>query len=275
MEKIENMIRNIGFDIRKKIRFEKEYLQISGLSDRDSLNNFVTQKRNELFLHAYNHCPYYHQIFQDIGLIRNGTVDLSRIAEIPILTKEIIRKHHQDLISDEYQTRKWYDIYSGGSTGDPVHIIGDDIYLKWRAATDYFYFKNILNIDEPTVKKVVLWGSERDLFTGTLGYKAKFCNWLDNTIYLNSLRMTREDLEKYIYTINSFKPDIIRGYAGSLFELCRYAEREKIPLYHPKIVVSAAENLSDTMRNVIESNFGTKVCDFYGGREVSHFSWRV
>jgi len=46
MEKIENMIRKIGFDIYKK-RFEKEYLQISDLFDRDSGNNFMAQKRNE------------------------------------------------------------------------------------------------------------------------------------------------------------------------------------------------------------------------------------
>jgi phenylacetate-CoA ligase len=81
--------------------------------------------------------------------------------------------------------------------------------------------------------------------------------------------MTEQDIEQYIRTINSFKPELIRGYAGSLFELCRYAEKKKISLYHPKIVVSAAENLNDTMRNVIESNFGTKVYDVYGSREVS------
>jgi hypothetical protein len=27
---------------------------------------------------------------------------------------------------------------------------------------------NILKIDEPIVKKVILWGSERDLFTGNI-----------------------------------------------------------------------------------------------------------
>ena len=268
MEKIENIIRKIGFDLYKK-RFEKEYLQISDLSDRDSLNNFTAQKRNELFLHAYTHTKYYRRIFDQIDLIKDETVDLSRITEIPILTKEIIRKHHQDLISDDYQTRKWFNYYSGGSTGEPVRFIQDDIFSKWSDATRYFYFKNILNIEELTVKKVVLWGSERDLFTGSMGYKAKLTNWLFNTIFLNSLRMTEQDIEQYIRTINSFKPELIRGYAGSLFELCRYAEKNKIPLYHPKIVVSASENLSDTMRNVIESNFGTKVYDVYGSREVS------
>jgi phenylacetate-CoA ligase len=84
--------------------------------------------------------------------------------------------------------------------------------------------------------------------------------------------MSTENIEEYIRTINSFKPEIVRGYAGSLFELCRYAEQKKIPLYTPKIVISAAENLSDKMRSVIESNFGTKVYDFYGAREIDHIA---
>jgi len=84
--------------------------------------------------------------------------------------------------------------------------------------------------------------------------------------------MSGQDIEQYIRTINSFKPEIIRGYAGSLFELCRYAEQKKISLYSPRIVVSAAENLYETMRDVIESNFGTKVYNFYGSREVSNLA---
>jgi phenylacetate-CoA ligase len=271
LKEIEKQVRRIRSNLIKK-RFTKEYLEISNLSEQDSLNNFIQQKRNELFLHAYNHSLYYHQIFQQIGLIRNGTVELSRIPAIPVLTKDLIRKHHQDLISDDYQTRKWFYNSSGGSTGEPIRLIQDDIYLKWRNATNYYYFKNILNIDEITAKKVVLWGSERDLFNGSIGYKAKIQNWLSNTVSLNSFKMTGPDIERYIHTINSFKPELIRGYAGSLFELCRYAEQKKISLYRPKIVVSAAENLSDTMRNVIESNFGTKVYNFYGSREVSNLA---
>jgi len=271
MGKIENGIRKIRFDLIKN-RFESEYYQISALSDRDSLNTFITQKRNDLYLHAHTHSRYYHELFQQIGLIRDGTVDISRIAETPILTKDIIRKHHQDLISDDYKTRKWFNNSSGGSTGEPIRLIQDDIYLKWGAATNYFYFKNILDIDEPTAKKVVLWGSERDLFKGSMGYKAKIQNWLSNTVFLNSFRMSGQDIEQYIHTINSFKPEIMRGYAGSLFELCRHAEQRKISLYSPRIVVSAAENLSNTMRDVIESNFGTKVYNFYGSREVSNLA---
>ncbi len=270
-QNIDDMVRKIGFNYIKK-RFENEYLEISNLSERDLLDKFINEKMNELILHADKHCRYYHKIFQKIDLISDGAIDISHIADIPILTKKIIRENYQDLISDDYQTRKWFNNSSGGSTGEPIRLIQDDKYLNWGAATNYFYFKNILGIEEPIVKKIILWGSERDLIKGSIGNKAKIQNWLSNTVFLNSFRMTEQDIERYIRTINSFKPEMIRGYAGSLFELCRYAEQKRIPLHHPKIVVSAAEYLSDPMRDVIESNMGAKVYNFYGSREVSNLA---
>ena len=271
MELIKGRIREASFRMVRH-RFEKEYLEIAGLSDKSALNGFIEQKRNELFLHAYKHNKYYRRVFKQIGLIQNGEVDPSRIPDIPILTKDIIRKNHTELISDDYQTRKWFYNSSGGSTGEPVRLMQDDVYLRWGTATNYYYYRDILDIEEPTVKKVLLWGSERDIFKGSVGFKAKVQNQLSNTIFLNSFRMTEQDIERYISTINSFEPEIVRGYAGSLYALCQYAEKKKIPLYTPKVVVSAAESLSDSMRETIQSSFGTKVYNFYGSREVSNLA---
>jgi phenylacetate-CoA ligase len=269
MEMIKGGIQKL---LLRRHKLQKEYLDIVDISQKNALNRFIEQKRNELFLHAYEHNKYYHRIFKQIGLIQDGEVDPSRIPDIPILTKDIIRKKQHELISDDYHTRKWFYNSSGGSTGEPVRLMQDDVYLRWRNATNYYYYKNILGIEEPTAKKVLLWGSERDLFKGSVGFKAKIQNRLSNTIFLNSFRMTERDIERYINTINSFEPEIVRGYAGSLYALCQYAEKKKISLYTPKVVVSAAESLSDNMRETIQSSFGTKVYNFYGSREVSNLA---
>ena len=238
------MIKKQLWDIALKIKgkgFRREYHEIKSITDKDKLLEFQEKHLENLLLHAYKNVPYYHRIFEEVGVIDNGFVDLSKFEKIPILTKEIMRKHHQDLISKDYTTRKWYYNSSGGSTGEPIRFIQDDQYNHWCAATNKYYYGNILGIDEPSVKKIILWGSERDLFEGSVGLKAKVINWLTNTVFLNSFKMTEEDMAHYIKTINTYKPDLIRGYAGSLYELCRFAERKKLNLYTPKILISAAE----------------------------------
>jgi len=269
------MIKKHTWNIWVRIRgsgFKKEYHEIKNINSKDKLLEFQEKYLTKLLLHAYENVPYYHRIFKEVGVINNGVVNLSKFNQIPILTKEIMRKHHKELISKDYTMRKWYYNSSGGSTGEPVRFIQDDVYAKWRNVAVHYWYKDILGVDEPGVKKIILWGSERDLFEGGMDWKTKIANWLNNTIFLNSFRMTEEDIERYIKIINAYKPDLIRGYAGSLYELCRYAERKNIAIYTPKVVVSSAETLRDEMREEIETVFGTKVYDYYGSRETNNLA---
>lgn len=149
---IKNVLRDIGC-ILIGTNTEKEYHEISNISDRDGLQAFIELKLNDLLLHAYQHTQYYHEVFDQIDIVQGDHVDISRIHEIPLLTKEIIRQRHKDLISDDFKNRGWFYNTSGGSTGEPVRLIQDKQFQRWAKATNNYYYKNILNIDEPIVKK--------------------------------------------------------------------------------------------------------------------------
>jgi len=263
------MVKKYISDVILKLRgmsYASEYLLVKNLCNEEKLLKFKEKYFTNLLLHAYKNVPYYHQVFKDIDLVRDGILDPNKIGKIPILTKEIMR--NEQLISKDYKTRKLYHTSTGGSTGEPIKFIQDDHYRKWKNATNKYYYQDMLGIDEEKVKKIVFWGSERDLFTGTIGLKNKIGIWLTNTIFLNCFRMTEEDMDKYIKIINSYKPDLIRGYTGPLYELCRYAEEKNTTIFTPKILISAAETLTDDMRQKIETVFGTKIYNFYGSRET-------
>ncbi|MFC1964854.1 phenylacetate--CoA ligase family protein [Chloroflexota bacterium] len=245
--------------------FRKEYHQLKLVNSPDTY-------LRKLLLHAYHNVPYYTEILEETGIVKNDEVDLSRFCEMPILTKEIIREQQEHLVSRDNKNRRRYYNSSGGSTGEPIRFIQDDSYARWGNAALVFWYKNMLGIDEPEVMKVILWGSERDLFQGGVGWKKKMAHWLTNTVFLNSFRMTEDDMVRYIERINSYKPDLIRGYAGSLYELCRYAETKGVKVYAPKAVVSSAEMLTDEMREKIEMVFCTKVYDYYGSRETNNIA---
>lgn len=247
--------------------YKKEFLEIKSLFTEGNLLEFQEKNLNKLLLHAYNNVPYYHRVFKENSIVDNGIVDLSNFNNMPLLNKETIGK--EELISKDHTMRKWYYNYSGGSTGEPTKFIQDDQYTRWIEATNKYYYQEMLGIDGKIVKKIILWGSPRDLFKGTIGLKAKINSWITNTILLNSFKMTKKDMEKYIKIINSYKPDLIRGYAGSLYGLCNYIEETNSSIYSPKIVVSSAETLGEKMREQIESVFGTKLHDFYGSRETA------
>jgi phenylacetate-CoA ligase len=251
----------------KGINYNNQYLEIKKIHNNNDLLDFKKRYLKKLLLHAYNHVPYYHRLLKINNVVNGDVVDLSKFDKIPILTKEILQSN--ELISDDYLSRKWYYNFSGGSTGEPTRFIQDTNYTKWFNAADKFYYRDMLGIDEINVKKVSLWGSPRDVFKGTIGLKAKFGTWLTNTMLLNSFKMIETDMERYVKAINSYKPDLIRGYAGSLSELCRFVEAKNLKIHTPRIVVCSAETLNNEMREKIESVFGTKLFNFYGSRETA------
>ncbi|MFC1933370.1 phenylacetate--CoA ligase family protein, partial [Chloroflexota bacterium] len=214
------------------------YCEILSAVNREGLRELQENLLKNLLLHAYHNVPYYNRVLSEINLIKNDEVDISQFSKIPLLTKEIIRNHHQELVSQDYTTRKWHYNTSGGSTGEPIRFIHDDMFTKWGRAATKYYYQEMLAIDQLEAKEAFLWGSERDLFSGGSSLKAKVVNWLTNRLFLNSFRMTQEDMERYVRAINSYKPDLMKGYAGSLYELCSYAAQENLSIHTPRIVVA-------------------------------------
>ncbi len=247
----------------------KDYRELTGISSKEEFRDYQEFHLKKLLWHAYKKVPYYKNL-ENIGLVSDEEIELSKFHDLPILKKEDIRKNLEQLKSIDSLSRKSFYSSTGGSTGDPVKFIQDSAYLKWGFVIDYYYNKEILNLNKPfTAKKLMLWGSEKDLYNYTVSIRMKIINWLTSTIFLNSFQINDENLENYVETINSTKPDLIRGYASSLYQLSKYIADNNISVHRPKIIISAAENLMDYMRYQIEKSFGVKVYDFYGSREVT------
>lgn len=265
---MKNSIRNIisklqGTDVNN------EYQEIKRINNKDELLRFQQKYLEKLLLHSYKNVPYYKNIFDKIELVKNEKVNLSKFHEIPILTKDLLRKHQEELVSKDHIKRKWYYNFSGGSTGEPTKFMQDNYYIKWFGATNNYYYQDMLGINVNNVKKAYLWGSPQDLFKGNIGFKNKMKNWFSNILFLNSFKMTENDMRSYIKSINSYKPELIRGYAGSLYELAIFSEKHTLPIHTPKRLVCSAETLTSDMRTKIETVFGTKLYDFYGSRETA------
>jgi phenylacetate-CoA ligase len=261
-------IRNLITQLRGN-DVKREYLEIKQINNVNDLVKFQERYLENLIFHSYKNVPYYQNIFDKIGIIKNNKINLSKFNEIPILTKELLRTHQKELISKDYINRKWYYNFSGGSTGEPTMFIQDHTYDKWFTASNKYYYQDMLDTDESNVKKIHLWGSPQDLFEGSIGFKNKMINWFTNTLTLNSFKMTEIDMKSYIKSINMYKPYLIRGYAGALYELAKFSEKNLLNIYKTKKLVCSAETLTSDMREKIESVFGTKLYNFYGSREIA------
>ena len=70
--------------------FSRHYNEISSLTGSEKLLAFQRTCLKDLVRHAYNNVPYYHDVLERAGVVKNREVDLSQFEKIPLLTKAII-----------------------------------------------------------------------------------------------------------------------------------------------------------------------------------------
>ncbi|HEX6066958.1 MAG TPA: hypothetical protein VFZ04_22135 [Longimicrobiales bacterium] len=214
--------------------------------------------------------PFYRARFDEAKLFDGDRLNVERLNQVRPLTKADIRQHFGDLQHPEPQTGR-YENTSGGSTGEPVRLIQDRRYHA-RAVADTLLF-GILNDKHPGEREVKLWGSERDILEGTIGAREKLINRVFNRVLLNAFSMTSDAMRRYCETINAVRPVQIWTYVDSILELARFAQREGISLYNPRVVVCTAGTLYPEMRAELERCFpSSRIVNQYGSREVGQIA---
>lgn len=223
----------------------------------------------QLLRHASKNVPYYTRILSESGVVHKEIVNLKYFTEIPILTKDILKKQLCDLTSSDIAQRTWRYNFSGGSTGVPTKYIHDSIYEGYKERVFHQFYQRILGINYMKARKLILWGSQRDILQKKETLRNRFVTWMENKIVLNCFKITVKDLEEYVRVNNSFRPDIVQAYATAIYELAKFIINRGIKVHSPRVIISQAENLTSEMREVITKAFMCPVRNFYGSREVS------
>lgn len=269
MDIIKNVIKYINYPLELKI-LHREALMNSYKDFQKkqyrSLEKNVREQRKMLYdivSYAIVHVPYYRDVARDRNIsISPGSIERD-LQKFPILSKEVIKKEGKRLYSEE--NIPFTIGTSGGSTGEPVRLRQDAGVLS---GTDK-YFLSFAGYDIGD-KTLMLWGSERDVFEGTIGLKAKISNrFIHRLRFLNSFQMDDGKMEEYIRVINTWKPKVIRAYVQSVFELSDYIIRYKKKIHSPSGIVVSAGTLFPEWKRQIETVFQCPVINQYGSREVS------
>ncbi|MDX1964655.1 MAG: AMP-binding protein [Pirellulales bacterium] len=246
----------------------QRYLAEYARADATTLDDApLVASLRKMLTHGATRVPYYQKLLPSGGeLASRDPYDI--LSRLPILTKDLIRQNFADLKSRDLATRRWHENTSGGSTGEPIRLIQDREYAERVAAVALLYSALIgREIGQP---EVVLWGSEKELFTGSRGWKTRLNNWLSNTTYLNAFAMTPERMRAYISELNQRRPRLILAYAQAIYELALFAEREQLPVAPQHAILTSAGTLYPFMREKLEQVFGCagRVFNRYGSREV-------
>ena len=243
-----------------------EFMQTDHYSS-EQIEQYQMHKLQALLDFSYQHVPYYHRLFDSLGMKPtdfHSTADLQRL---PILTKEIIWREGSNMYADIPQ--KGVKLAStSGSSGHPVVLRKTKQAREIEQALMYRYKSNG-GID-PNERSLLIWGGHSRAFAG--GLKNKIKQWLLNECFYDTYQITDSVIPKIISTLDTGKITYLRGYTSSIYYVAQQILLKGLHYEIPFVSVSA-EKLLDAQRTIIERAFGFNLFNQYGCGECGAIAY--
>jgi phenylacetate-CoA ligase len=226
---------------------------------------------------TYHASAFYRELYSSHGIKPNDLKDLDP-KDIPIVSKSMVMDNFDALLTDPSITRKSVEeflsndsnprnrfrgntvIHTSGSTGVP------GIFLYSKREWSFIAALVVRRISQPVFNpfhklRLAFLGNTGGHYAGvTLTSDApKF-------LYNTQLFSNPKDIQNLISGLNDFQPDIISGYAGTIYQLA-LAQLDGSLNIKPKRLQSSGEVLTEYMRQTIESAFNQDVFDLYACSE--------
>jgi len=130
-----NILLPVYWDYIRKLKTLKYYEKLRKLQWNTMEENREIQRKklHMLIKYANQNIPYYERIIKEHNIEFSEDTIFEDIKKFPVLTKEIIRNHFNELY--KFRDNTYYRNTSGGSTGEAVIFFQDKQYLEWANAT--------------------------------------------------------------------------------------------------------------------------------------------
>jgi phenylacetate-CoA ligase len=211
---------------------------------------------------SYN-VPYYKDVFTK----RNIQADKIRkdekyIADIPFLTKEIIREQGNRLLSADLTKIKHFACKTGGSTG-----LSCTIYYNQEAADRSAAITRFSRL-----KVGKRWHRSELHFACDFGEAGQRKFWQAETLKCAAMNRSNiffsnvddEGLGCIYAALQQRRAFLVHGHPSTMYQLALYVEARKLPGHLFSIFESSGEYLSPKMEAKIKSVFGCHIHNRYG-----------
>ena len=230
----------------------------------DRVREFQWKELRALLRHVFDSVPYLQQKYRAAGIAFDDIRTWDDFARLPMLTREEVNAHREDLCSTTYKGRLLPHA-TGGSSGTPTRFFRTYESYDWRtAAKDRAYAWSGWRVGE---RSVYLWGAPVGPQSRRQTLKAQAFDAVHRQQVFSTFSQSPALWSRIHGAIHAFRPVLVVGYVSSLEQFAAFLRRERLQLPPLRAVIGAAEPLFASARTAIEGAFGAPVFNTYGSRE--------
>lgn len=234
---------------------------------QDQITAYRDQRLRHFIQHSVETVPYYRQLFPELGISPRDICTMADLRQLPILTKQDVKAHYRELLSQAIPPKQWVRFHTSGTTGSGLQFATTRQSLDEQWASAWRFRRG--------------HGIQRDTWCGyfvgrfVVPFRQKKppfwrINYPGRQIIFSGAHMKPENLDAYLEELNRRQPPYLQGYPSMLALMAAYIVETNAYLEYPvKWVVTNSENLLPHQAALIEQAFGVRPIQRYAMSEAA------
>jgi phenylacetate-CoA ligase len=218
--------------------------------------------------------PFWRRRFEASGLDWSGAFSFADYSKLPVLERQDIARHGEDLLHPAVARAARRKMATGGSTGVPTVTWTGPRERGWGESAIEQYERRIGIL--PTDRRVFLWGHNLDPVTRST-VRDRVEDWMWNRTWLDCFRLSKDVLLEYHGSLQRTAPDVVVCYASALVSLAQVVAtlRDTSLRYPRKAFITGGEKLYPHERELVQRVFRCAVHERYGGRDLGMVAFQA
>lgn len=235
------------------------FLQESQWWSREKLEEYQMQQLSRLLNHTYENVPYYHRLFDEIGLKPKDIQNFDDLKKLPCLDKDTFKLHARDMVAKNIDLKKLPMSHTSGTTGKPLQFYEDMSTSQREVAFIYHQWSRVGYM--PGDARVELRGAvNRE--------KSVYYDPVFKVLRLSPLIDSKETASHYLEKMRLFGAKFLHGYPGAIASFAYTIKRCGLPVsFKLKAVLFASEAIYEWERALVQEVFNCRVFSHYGMAE--------
>jgi phenylacetate-CoA ligase len=227
----------------------------------DALRQINWDRRRQLVRHCALHVPFYRERFRRIGFHPDDLTSESVFSELPVLEKEEIREHREELVTEGLDRRLLRASATGGTTGHPLEIYHDArvplSVLTWRMLN---WWGIDVSDNSGYLYRAVPKGLRRRV--------ADVALFPTRRAYIQASEMDKPRMRAFHSAINRIRARYLIGYVGAIEAFADFLGSTGLRVPTLQAVWTTAAPLPQLKRLSFQKTFECPVFTQYGSVEV-------
>lgn len=216
----------------------------------------------QLLCHAATHVPYYRELFRTHHIDPRAITSRAALAEVPLLTRDIVRERYRDLIDPAHRGSNLKKGTSG-STGKP---------LKFEYSPDSEHWRQAIKMRgyswagyRPGRKTFFYWAA---VSAAPPSLKVRVDRALRRETFFDSMKQDEGARRAALRILQRTQPEVIVCYTQSCTQFARWIVDNGLRDWDDIPVICGAEAVFQADRAILSKAFGPGIFETYGSRET-------